>query len=212
MVTLLLSYLLLYKYVIIFVVIALAALVLPLPTNTLILASGAFASQGYLSFPLALATAMAANMGGDVLGYFLAARLGDRVLRVIRSHPSAYEHALERYLQRKPGAAIFFSRFAGTLDPAVNILSGWAGVSLVTFIWYDFLGNIISIGGVMYVGYVVGANWLSFVDLVSTIGYFVAAAVLLVGVIAIFGRRLGIGRLYRRATARLAAIVFGDES
>lgn len=44
------SYVLLYKYVAIALVVYSGAVILPLPANAMLLAVGAFASQGYFSF------------------------------------------------------------------------------------------------------------------------------------------------------------------
>ena len=78
-VALLLSFLLLYKYWALFAVIFVAAVLVPLPTNSVLLAAGAFASQGYFSFWLSLAVAVGANIAGDCFDYFLARRYGRRV-------------------------------------------------------------------------------------------------------------------------------------
>lgn len=45
-----LSYLLVYKYTVLFSVIALASFGAPIPATALLIAAGAFAAQGYLDF------------------------------------------------------------------------------------------------------------------------------------------------------------------
>lgn len=209
MLTFLLSYLLIYTYVVLFATVFLAAIALPLPTSTLMLATGAFAGQGLLDLRLAFLIAMVANVSGDLVGYFLARRYGEHIVALLRRHPSPYEHALDRFLERSPGLAIFFSRFAGTLDPLLNVLSGWAGVSLVRFLWYGVLGNIFAIGGVMYFGYLVGENWLAFVNIFRTGGYLIGILVLVTGLVAVFGERLGLFRWWHRMRERLAHLVMG---
>lgn len=208
MLTFILSYLLIYTYVVLFAVVFLAAVALPLPTGTLMLATGAFAGQGFLDLRIAFAVAMVANVSGDLLGFFFARRFGERVLDLLRRHPSVYEHALDRFLERSPGLAIFLSRFAGTADPVLNVLSGWAGVSVVRFLWYGVLGNIIAIGSVMYFGYLVGENWTAFVDIIRTSGYIVGVIVLLIGIVAVFGEKLGVYRLWRRLVRRIERALF----
>lgn len=210
MLTFLLSNLLIYTYVVLFAAVFLAAVALPLPTSTLMLATGAFAGQGFLDLRVAFAVAMIANVSGDLLGYYLARRYGERVIALVRRHPSSYEHALDRFLERSPGLAIFLSRFAGTADPVLNVLSGWAGVSVVRFLWYGILGNVIAIGSVMYLGYLVGENWLAFVDIIRTSGYIVGVIVLLIGVVAAFGEKLGVYRLWRHIVRQLVRILTGE--
>lgn len=209
MLTFLLSYLLIYTYVVLFATVFLAAVALPLPTSTLMLATGAFAGQGFLDLRIAFAVAMAANVSGDLLGFYLARRYGAYVVALLRRHPSAYEHALDRFLERSPGLAIFLSRFAGTADPVLNVLSGWAGVSVLRFLWYGVLGNVIAIGSVMYFGYLVGENWTAFVDIIRTSGYLVGVLILLIVAVAVFGERLGVFKLWRRIARRLARIMYG---
>jgi membrane protein DedA with SNARE-associated domain len=68
----LLSYILLYKYVALALLVFANAIVIPLPINTLLLATGAFASQGYLNLGLALVLSIVANILGDCIDYTLA--------------------------------------------------------------------------------------------------------------------------------------------
>ena len=75
-----LSFLLLYKYLALFLVAYLAALILPLPSNTSLLAASAFASQGFLNIYLVIIVALLANVLGDITGFFIAHRYGKGLL------------------------------------------------------------------------------------------------------------------------------------
>src|SRR5262249_21568251 len=81
-----LSYVLLYKYATIALVVYFAAVILPLPSNAMLLAVGAFASQGYFNFWAALATAVIANTLGDLTDYAITRRWGERVTRILHLH------------------------------------------------------------------------------------------------------------------------------
>jgi len=48
-----------------------------------LLAAGAFASQGYFSFFLSLFVVVASNVLGDYTGYFLAHRYGRRIFELL---------------------------------------------------------------------------------------------------------------------------------
>lgn len=50
MLSFLLSYLLVYKYTVLFLVIVSASFGVPIPATALIIAAGAFSAQGYLDF------------------------------------------------------------------------------------------------------------------------------------------------------------------
>ena len=79
----LLSFLLVYKYLGLFVVALLAALALPLPASTILAAAGAFAAQGYFSLTAVLIVAFVGNITGDAIGYFISRRYGVPLLRKI---------------------------------------------------------------------------------------------------------------------------------
>jgi membrane-associated protein len=187
----LLSWLLLYKYTLLFGVFFLSALALPLPGNTLLLATGAFASQGYMNYPLAFASVILGNVLGDVSGYALAAFYGDDVVRKLRIKRS-YLNAVERYVAHHPRVTIFISRFAGTLDPVVNILSGLGEVSFKTFFVFDMLGNFVSLGAVISAGYYLGDYWQTFSGIIETAGWIVFAAITAGAILVIFRRRIGL--------------------
>ena len=67
LVSLLLSYVLIYKYLAIFIITYLGALAFPLPSGTVVAASAAFAIQGYLNFPLVLFIGILGNVTGDMI-------------------------------------------------------------------------------------------------------------------------------------------------
>jgi len=179
----LLSFLLLYKYWALFVVTLSASIILPLPTNSLLLAAGAFASQGYFSFLLSLFVAVGANLLGDLFDYFLARRYGHRALKMLRIRTPSYMERLERYVRDHPGPTIFLTRFVGTIEPLTSLLAGFIGVPLGLFIFYDVLGNLVSDGGIMCIGYLLGANWQSVLKFLSITNW-VLAGILIVAAVA----------------------------
>ena len=178
----LLAHLLLYKYWALFLVMFTSSIILPLPTNTMLLAAGAFASQGYFSFALSLVVAVAGNMAGDCFDYFLARRYGRRALRMLRIRTPRYVVHLERYIRDYAGLTIFFTRFFATADSFISVLAGFSGISVSTFLLYSLLGNVVSDGGVLYVGYFFGSNWQAVTGTLGLVewvlfGAFVAFAV-----------------------------------
>ncbi len=190
----LLSWLLLYKYTLLFGVFFLSALALPLPGNTLLLATGAFASQGYMSYPLALAVVLLGNILGDVAGYALAAIYGDDVIRKLHIKRS-YISSVEKYVAHHPRVTIFISRFAGSLDPVVNILSGLGEVSFKTFLIFDILGNFVSLTAVISVGYYLGDYWQTFSGVFATTGWIIFAVLTAGAILVIFRKQIGFSEL-----------------
>jgi membrane-associated protein len=185
----LLSLLLLYKYWALLLVFFFSALILPLPTSTVLLAAGAFASQGYFSFFLSLFVVVASNVLGDYTGYFLAHRYGRRIFELLHIRVPDFIGHMELFLKRYPGPAIFLTRFAGTTDSLTNLLSGFGGVSLTAFLFYDILGNLVSDGGLLYAGYFLGVHWQDFTGLFDITDYILIGIVVIIAIYVVMRYR-----------------------
>jgi membrane protein DedA with SNARE-associated domain len=159
-----LGYVLLYKYWALFFITFIAAVVLPIPPGTLLMASSAFASQGYLNFPLILIVASAGNILGDNLGYWLSRLYGKPILYRIgfkKVIDSERYKAIEKRLVKEPGWIIFISRFEVFSNLAVNILSGVSQVPYRRYILYEATGEILQVVIYCSIGYFFGDAWQS---------------------------------------------------
>jgi membrane-associated protein len=188
----LLSYLLLYKYVALFVFIFLAGIGLPIPGSTLLLAVGAFASQGYFNLPLSLAIAFIANILGDLFDYFLMRKYGAAIIKknyhkrfsfIVKLEK--YIKYLDEYIKRHQRIAIFLSRFLGSASTVVNFLSGLARVPFKTFILYDALGNFLSIAFIVFLGFFISESWQSVASVIGITSTIISVLVLLILVIIV---------------------------
>ncbi|HVN26035.1 MAG TPA: DedA family protein [Candidatus Paceibacterota bacterium] len=191
----LLSYVLLYKYVAIGLIVYISAVIAPLPTNAMLLAVGAFASQGYVNFWIALPVAVVSNVLGDLTDYGLTRRFGGRVIRVLRLRNVRFFNQLAEELRTDAGITVFITRFAASLSPIAALLAGLVGVPFGTFLLYDFLGNLIEPGAALAIGYVVGDYWSDFSDVLGLIAAIAAAGIVLFVLV----------RIYRRITRRYTA-------
>lgn len=190
-----LSFLLLYKYAALFLFIFSSAVILPLPDNSILLAAGAFASQGYFNFWLSLGFSLAGNVAGDCVGYYLARRWGHSAFSRLRVRIPTYLDRLDGYLRRYPGRSIFVTRFIGTADVVVNLLSGFARIPFSRFLLWDALGNFVSLFYILYLGYLFGAYWSQVSGILSIAGFVLfAIAVIVSGIIATGGLSLLFGR------------------
>jgi len=188
-----LSYLLLYKYVALFFIGYLAALLLPVPSDTAVLAAGAFASQGYLNIYLVLLVSVAGNIAGDLTGFFLARRYGKTLLlkigfrRIIESKKFT---DLEKFIADNSGSTIFMTRFVGQLGPIVNILSGLSNISFKKFLLFEATGEFTDVMILGLAGYFLGSDWQNLTLTIELIG-----AGLIVVIIAFILSRLYFRRL-----------------
>lgn len=163
----LLSYLLLYKYVALFIVIFLSGALLPLPMNTMLVAAGAFIGQRYFDPCLTFGVAEIANVLGDSVGYFVARKWKDSafVQRFMKKYK--YVKKVESFMQKHARLTIVATRFMGAPGTAVNYISGVAGVPVRMFLLCDIIGNALDIGLFLTIGYFLGSFWQEYSDISS---------------------------------------------
>lgn len=163
----LLSYVLIYKYLAIFVITYLGALAFPLPSGTVVMASAAFATQGYLSFPLVVLTGILGNVAGDNTGYWLTRAYGVRALHLFgmrRVVGSQRYQKVHESVSDHPVLIIYFSRFMTGIAPTVNVICGTTRLAYKKYITFEFLGECTEVAFFALVGYIFGANWQYFTE------------------------------------------------
>jgi membrane protein DedA with SNARE-associated domain len=133
-----------------------------------------------------------ANTLGDLTGYALTRIFGEPVIRVFRLHKVKFFGYLQEEFRTDAAVTVFMTRFASSLSSIANLLAGLVGVPFMTFLFYDFLGNIIEPFTALAIGYAVGNYWSNFSNLLSLF-----AAIVAVGVVMFI-----VGRIYRRITLR----------
>lgn len=187
MLNLFLSYLLIYKYAILFLVVFLTSFGLPLPATALIVAAGAFAAQGYFDFWSIFVCVLISSVLGDISGYFISRWYGKRILIHIgfkSIFSSSNFLALEKIFKDRTASAIFYSRFVLThLGPSINILSGLSRIPYKKFITYDILGEILYAIIFVGLGYTFANQW----EMISSISQdIITILVLIVLLIILF--------------------------
>jgi membrane protein DedA with SNARE-associated domain len=184
-----LSYVLLYKYAAVGILVYSAAVILPLPGNAMLLAVGAFASQGYINFWEVLAVAVSANTLGDITDYALTRKFGERIIRALRLHKFKFYNQLQEELRADAAVTVFTTRFAGSLSPVACLLAGLVGVPFFpTFFVNDLLGNFIEPFAALTIGYLVGGYWNNFSDPLELVAAIVAVAVVMFVLFRIYQR------------------------
>ncbi len=158
----LLSWVLLYKYVAIYIITFLGAFALPVPSGTVMMAAAAFAVQGYLNAPLTVVIGIIGNITGDNANYWLARRWGVRVFKKIglgRLVEHEKTHRIRREIERHPFITIFISRFMTAIAPTVNIVAGITELDYWKFLFYEALGECTEVGCFCAIGFIFGSNW-----------------------------------------------------
>ena len=177
-----LSFLLLYNYATLFIITFLSSLILPLPSDTALLASGAFAGQGYLIIYLVILTSFVSSVMGDFTGFFISRRYGREFLikiglkKLINSNKFK---ALEEFIVDNSGSTIFITRFIGQLGPWVNILCGLSKKEkFKKFSFYVILGDFIDALVLGLTGYFLGNAWENITLTLSIISIIIIVIIL----------------------------------
>lgn len=187
-----LPYILIYKYWALFVLTFLSCLALPIPAGTLLLASAAFASQGYLSLWGIIVVSILATIAGDNMSYWIVRLYGHKILdrfaftrKIIHSKNFVM---VGKSIQKRPGFVIFISRFEVIATLAVNVMSGLSAVRFRKFLLYEVLGAIAYIFFYATLGYVFGDSWEAINKLVGN--FAIIIFIILVAIALLFWKRL----------------------
>ncbi len=155
-------YILVYKYVALFVLSFFSAFFLPFPSGSLLMASAAFVSDGVFDFKTIVVILIAANLLGDTAGYWVARIYGERIFSFIgfrKLFESKTFNLVEKKFRQHPGFVVFASRFEVLATLTVNILAGLSKVPYKKFLIYESTGTVAQVLFYAVIGYTFGYNW-----------------------------------------------------
>jgi membrane-associated protein len=186
----LLSFILIYKYVAILLITYASAAGIPIPSTSVVIAAAAFSSQGYLNFELVLLTAWIGNVTGDNTAYFLTRIFGRRIINRVgilkKIFDSRQVGKIEDILRSKTFITIFISRFMSQIGPIVDLLSGLITLDYRKYIVPVLLGELTQVLIFSGVGYELGDQWQSSIGIIGAVGILLAVCVLLYVVRKVF--------------------------
>ena len=182
----------------IFVVILLESAGLPLPGETVLLTGAVLAGSGNgLDISTVIATAAAAAILGDNLGFWVGRRWGLRLLLRFGRYVHLDEPKLKlgQYLfLRHGGKIVFFGRFVALLRTFAAVLAGANRYDAMRFLLWNALGGIVWAGVMGGLGYAFGAQ------VENVLG---PAGLMALGVVALLS--FGLWRFFKAHEARLMA-------
>jgi membrane-associated protein len=150
------------------VIVFISALGAPFPCTLLVIAAGAFAKQGLLTWYTAGLTALAFVVLGDNLSYAMGHFAREPVLRRFQNSENWIK--AESTFNRWGGMSVFWTRFLITgIAVPVNLIAGTSGFGIRRFFFYDLLGEAIWIFGYGGLGYLFGTQWEVVSDVLSNI-------------------------------------------
>jgi len=153
----------------------------PVPSEVTLLFSGFAVHQGWMSFPVAVAAATAGNLVGSLIAYGVGA---SHVLGKV-SLVSGLLGRWEGLIERQGTRAVFTARLLPLARTFVSLPAGAQGVPLVSFVVLTTVGCALWAAGLVLVGLLAGAAW---VTVSSVLGKVLLAVGLVVVGLAVFGR------------------------
>ena len=145
-----------------FVLIVLESTMVPIPSLLVMPFAGFLASRGVFSLPAILAVNSSAALTGSALSYWFGAAGGKPLLERYGKWIFVSKRDLERteaYFAGKGRYTVFVARFLPVVRHIISIPAGIARMRLRSFLTQTFLGSTIWGGGLMVLGYVLGAQW-----------------------------------------------------
>src|SRR5215471_14683920 len=152
----LISFLLRHGYWVVFAFVLAEQIGLPIPATPVLLAMGALAGLGRLSFPHALCLSVLASLFGDCLWYWLGRKRGYSVLNLmcrIALEPDSCVRRTENVFSRYGAGSLLFAKFVPGLSTAAPPLAGLFRMPLWRFWLADGAGALLWVGAFSGLGY-----------------------------------------------------------
>jgi membrane protein DedA with SNARE-associated domain len=174
-----------YGYLVIFFGVMLESTGVPLPGETILLASGFLAQRGHIDVGDAIAFGILGAMVGDQIGYWVG-REGGRPFvlrwgRYARITPERLARA-EAFFERHGGKAVFLARFFAGVRVFGALVAGISRMHWRTFFLYNALGGAVWATAVVLAGYFLASSlalverWLGEATLILALLFAVALA------------------------------------
>lgn len=131
-------------YLAIFLLAALDAFIPMVPSETVVITAGVFASTGTPSLPLVILAAALGAFAGDHVSYLVGRTFGWRLLRKIKPgtrRRKAFEWA-ERALAERGGLVLVVARYIPGGRTAITLTMGSVGYPLRRFTFYDTIAAV----------------------------------------------------------------------
>lgn len=143
------EFLLRHGYAVLFLFVFAEQIGLPLPAIPILLAMGALAGAGQMSYGLALGVAVVASVVSDLIWYSLGRVRGGSILNLlcrIALEPDSCVRRTEETFARHGARSLLFAKFVPGLNTAAPPLAGLFRMKLRRFLAFDALGALLYLG------------------------------------------------------------------
>jgi membrane protein DedA with SNARE-associated domain len=183
------------------VLMALESCNIPIPSEVILPLSGFLVGQGKFAFwPAVLAGTIGGTLG-SMVSYWIGA-LGGRPLMlrygryVLISEADAAKADL--FFAKYGEATAFFSRLLPVIRTFISLPAGITRMNFAKFVVFTFAGSLLWSIVLVYVGQLLGQNWIEVRDFLQRFDYLVVALVLVAVALYVYRH---VGHTRRRAAA-----------
>jgi membrane protein DedA with SNARE-associated domain len=152
-----LQFLVKHGYIVLFISVLAQQLGVPVPSTPFIVAAGALAHSGQLSFTAVLFIAWVAAMVADLVWFEIGRRRGTRVLQFlcrISLEPDCCVRRTENSFARHGAKTLVIGKLVPGISVLATPMAGVYGLSRSRFTFFDGLGILLWIGTFELLGYV----------------------------------------------------------
>ena len=181
-----------YGYAVVFVGVFLENAGLPVPGETALLAGAALSRSGALFLPWVIATAIAAAIFGDNIGFLIGRRGGRALLERFGSKIGLTPDRLvefDRFFDKHGAKTVFIARFVTGLRVFGAVLAGASDLPWGRFLLYNATGAVAWATTFGAVGYFLAYSWETLEEWIGRSGLVLLAAVAIIAVVAVLRRR-----------------------
>ena len=160
---------------------------LPIPSLPVVLAAGALAGTGHLSFWTSLAIITFAALSADSIWYFLGRTRGIRILQFlckISLEPDSCVRRTEGIFSKQGARSLLIAKFIPGLSTVAPPLAGIFHMRARKFLLFDGLGSMIWGLSILGTGYIFSAQIEKIAERAATLGSWLA--VLIIGALAAY--------------------------
>ena len=165
-----------------FVLIVLESTFVPVPSLLVMPFAGFLAQRGELSLPLVLVLNSAGALTGSLASYAFGAFGGKPILlkygKYVLVRPADLEKT-EQFFARHGAWTVFIGRFVSVVRHVISVPAGIARMPLRSFILQTFLGSGLWGGGLILLGFLLGARWEAIARSAKRVDLVVAVAITL---------------------------------
>jgi membrane protein DedA with SNARE-associated domain len=171
-----------YGYLLVFVWVLAEQIGLPLPAFPLLVSAGALAGQGKMNLSLILLTCIVAALFADTFWYKLGQTRGAGVLNFLcrmSLEPDSCVQTTRGSLDRRGPQTLLYSKFVPGLNTVAAPIAGMSRVPYSRFLFYDLVGTIVWACSSLMVGYIFSEQVDAILNRSRQVGQFVAVLAVL---------------------------------